>query len=131
MYRWSTKRTVKQLERIIMSLGYDRFDDIDIHGYTIRGASSYIHVKPLELTIRVSDHSQPFHGNWGGYDLTRGERHTAADFSISPTEKTVAEFKTWLLEQISEAAKSDTIPPQANDEGALDLEREQQNATRM
>lgn len=71
MYRWSTKRTVKQLERIIMSLGYDRFDDIDIHGYTIRGASSYIHVKPLELTIRVSD------------------------------------------------------------EGALDLEREQQNATRM
>ena len=30
--RWSTKRKVKQVERIIMSLGYDRFDDIDIDG---------------------------------------------------------------------------------------------------
>ena len=104
---WSTKRMVKQLERIIMSLGYDRCNDIDIHGYTIRGASSYIHIKPLELTIRVSDHSQPFDGNWGGYDLNLGQRHTAADFSISPSEKTVTEFKLWLLEQISEAAKSE------------------------
>ena len=90
-----------------MSLGYDRFDDIDIDGYMIRGASSYVHFKPLELTIRISDHPQPFNGNWGGYDVATGGRHTAADFSISPTEKTVAEFKEWLLEQISEAAKSE------------------------
>ena len=72
MDRWSTKRTLDQLERIIMSLGYGTFDDVVIHGYTIHRASSYIHVKPLELTIRVSDSSQPFHGNWGGYDLTSG-----------------------------------------------------------
>ena len=82
-------------------LGYDGFSDLDVRGYTVRDASAYIELRPLGLTIRVSDHAQPFRGKWGGYDVTRGERHTAADFSISPYERQVSELKWWLLEMIA------------------------------
>lgn len=70
--RWSTKRTLRQVERVVESLGFDRFEDLEVHGYTLKGASSYIEFNPLGLTIRVSDHPQPFNGKWGGYDVERG-----------------------------------------------------------
>jgi hypothetical protein len=114
---WSTKRTVAQAVRVITSLGYDRFEDIEIRGYTVAGASTYVELRPLGLTIRVSDHSQPFAGKWGGYDVTRGERHSAADFSISPEERTVSDLRWWLLEMIA----LDNLPYLYRPEDALEF----------
>ena len=103
---WSTKRTVAKAVKIIESLGFNRFADIEVSGYTRRGCSTYIEFG--DLTIRISDHPQP---RWGGYNVNTGERFGEADFSISPepmiqtrehtAEHSIDELKWWLLQRIA------------------------------
>ena len=119
MSRWSTARTVSQVERVVESLGYDRFENLRVSGYTSRGSSSYIEFVPLQLTIRVSDHPQPFNGQWGGYNEQTQTRHVAADLSISPTEHTIDELKWWLLQQIN----LDNLPYLRNESESMEFGR--------
>lgn len=71
-----------------------RFLDLELgitgyqfHGFTTQGSSYYFVTG--SLVIRVSDHPQ---AEFGGYDIERGERHTKADVSISPTEQSFEDF---------------------------------------
>ena len=93
--RWSTARMVNRVRKEMERNGLT-FDE---RVFSQRGASYYFIPDGLDFTVRVSDHDQ---AEWGGYDITSGERHSPSAVSLSPNEMTFEQFKERLKEGIRE-----------------------------